>query len=191
MVWWSSQQALPSPCTWIGGRQCYLEVPIFTWMKTGPEVSLEACPLWNRRRAKSRCLVPSCPPPPRCAPPPPPSWRGAAALPPAPILMLLDHLLDHLGERWGLGLGQANVWIFIGQTNNIVSSWMVMIWTRSWLQHRSLITQWRRIQVVFQVKWSCLRSFRWAADCHLVQTIQTITITIQIITNNNNSSSKQ
>ena len=185
MVWWSSQQALPSPCSWIGGRQCYLEVPIFTWMKTGPEVSLEACPLWNRRRAKSRCLVP---PP---SSPPPPSWRGAAALPPAPILMLLDHLLDHLGERWGLGLSQANLLIFIGQTNKIVSSWMVMIWTRSWLQHRSLITQWRRIQVVFQLKWSCLRLFRWVADCHLVQTIQTIEITIQIITNNNNSNSKE
>ena len=70
---------------------------IFTWMKTGPEVSLEACPLWNRRRAKSRCLVP----PPSCPPPPPPSWRGASALPPAPILMLLDHFLVDLGEGKG------------------------------------------------------------------------------------------
>ena len=135
------------------------EVPIFTWMKTGPEVSLEACPLWNRRRAKSRCLVPGCPPPPRCAPPPPPSWRGAAALPPASILMLLDHLLDHLGERWGLGLGQANVWIFIGQTNNIVSSCLLMIWTRSWLQHRSLI-----VHSGGEFKWC----FKWSGvawDC--------------------------
>ena len=58
-----------------------------TWIKTGPDVSLEACPPWTRRMARRRWPTPRwtwCP-----------SWRGAVlrALPPAPIVSLWDHLL--------------------------------------------------------------------------------------------------
>ena len=76
----------------------YFGIDIFTWMKTGPEVSLEACPLWTKRKAKSRRLIP----PPSWPPPPPPSWRGAlpAALPPAPIMKLLTTPRLTCGRHW-------------------------------------------------------------------------------------------
>ena len=76
----------------------YCGIDMFTWMKTGPEVSLEACPLWTKRKAKSRRLIP----PPSWPPPPPPSWRGAlpAALPPAPIMKLLTTPRLTCGRHW-------------------------------------------------------------------------------------------